>query len=252
MSSPPFNLIALAEREDSDYLFQACMEAMITLPHVLEEGDKLEHIEDYSEASIRNAQLSAVELLKLASGLDQKLSCWLEEMQQAAVPPVRLSLPPEPPTDGPRFSPVRLIYKSVVDGFLWTVYWAMSIYIHQLIKQLQARYISLAAFGPSSQLPEALNPANLGKSRATLDEYVENICGSLISELENSTFTAHENMVGMFTAQWYYEQQGESEKLQWCIEVLKMMEADGLNLGVQVNEGPENKVSLVSKCLADS
>ena len=251
MSSPPFNLIALAEREDSDYLFQTCVEAMITLPHILEEGDKLEHIEDYSESSIRNAQLSTIEILRLASVLDQKLSCWLEDMQQSVMPPVRLNSFPKPLTGGPRFSPVRLIYKSVVDGFLWTAYWAMSIYIHEIIKQLQARYISLAAFGPSGPLPETFSPANLGKSRAILDEYVENICGSVISELDNSTFTAHENMVGMFTAQWYYERRGESDKLQWCIEVLKMMEAEGLNLGVQVNEGPENKVSLVSKCLAD-
>jgi hypothetical protein len=252
MSAPPFNLIAPAEREDSDYLFQACLEAMITLPYVLEEGDKLEHMEDNSEAAIRQAQLSILELLRLASGLDQKLSCWLGEMQQATVPPVRLNSPPEPPTGGPQFSPVRLIYKGVVDGFLWTVYWAMSIYIHQLIRQLQARYISLTAFGPSNSLPVPLSPTNLGKDRATLDEYADNICGSVISGLDNSTFTAHENMVGMFTAQWYFEQQGESEKLQWCIEVLKTMEAEGLNLGVQVNEGPENKVCLVSKCLADS
>jgi hypothetical protein len=78
---------------------------------------------------------------------------------------------------------------------------------------------------------------------------VENLCGSVLCDLDSSTFTAYENTVGVSSAQWFYEKCAESQKLRWSIKVLKM-EVEGLNLGAQVNDQPGKGSVRVLKNLA--
>jgi hypothetical protein len=251
MSDPPFLSIARAEPGDPDYLFQTCLEALAPLPSIMEEADKLETESDLVSDEIYRRQQVVETLLGRASILYENFTDWFKDMQQKVTPPIPLTPVPEVETSQTPFPPVWLSYTTFVDGFLWTLYWVMSLYLNQVIKQLQARYTILVAREDTEifQLPS--NLASLGDNQATLDEYADNICGSVCSDLDKSTFTAQENMVGIFSVQRYYEQRGASEKLRWCLQILKTMEADGLNLGVQENEVPGHGLFILSKCLAD-
>jgi hypothetical protein len=251
MSDPPFLSMARAEPGDADYLFQTCIEALAPLPSVMEEADKLETQCGWVPDEIYRRQQVVAKLLERTSILYENLGDWFKDMQQKVTPPTPLTPVPEFETGQTPFPPVWLSYTTFVDGFLWTLYWVMSLYLNQVIKQLQARYTLLLAGKDAKifQLPS--NLANLGDDQATLDEYADNICGSACSDLDKGTFAAQENMVGIFSVQRYYEQRGDCEKLRWCLQILKMMEADGLNLGVQENEVPGHGLFIVAKCLAD-
>lgn len=86
-----------------------------------------------------------------------------------------------------------------------------------------------------SRLPRDLSLAGL--SRAALDEVAERICGSAFSGFAASPFAAQESMVGIFSAQWYFTRCGRAPAARWCVELLRTIEAEGLQMGVEVREG---------------
>jgi hypothetical protein len=230
MADPPFNELFLAERGDADYFTQRCLESVIQLPSIMEAADKLETTKFKSSEEKRGGQIMATRLLHVASNMEKSLSGWWTEIQEIVRPPTLSGIIILQVNAPINYTPPRLHYKNPADSDLWALYWSISIYLHELIGQIQDRYLAIGAgISTLHQLPQELVEA--AKDRATLDIYAENICGSVFSGLRSCPFTVHETMVALFTTQWYYGKHGESEKLLWCREVMRLLEPDSIARG---------------------
>jgi hypothetical protein len=150
-------------------------------------------------------------------------------MKQATTAPIRSKPIPMANSGKAPFPSYCLHYNSGIDSFLRTMYWSLSLQLHQVIKKLQSRYARLVPqLGDSAvPLPEGL--ANSGADDDTLDQYVENICASLSPQL--NSFIAQESVPGLIGAQWYYTNRGDSKKAQLCVELLNnIAEKSKLNI----------------------
>lgn len=88
----------------------------------------------------------------LASNLEENLACWMNEIREIVSPPIlsgKLTLQANQNT---KFAPPRLLYRSVTDSDLCALYWSMSIYIHELINQVQTQ-LSILSSDISSSIP---------------------------------------------------------------------------------------------------
>ena len=210
---------------------------MSFLPFVLEEADKLERVNDYTRDEAMRAQMSCLELIKLTAVLDKRFSAWLDVMKQATTPPVR-SKPILTASSGKSpFLSYWLDYSNDIDSFLWTIYWVLSLQLHQVIKQLKSRHATLMVELGNSAAPLPQDLVNLGADKDTMDQYADNICASLSPQIRASLgaqvnpFMAQESVAGVIGAQWYYTSQGDSKKAQWCVDLLNTIaEESKLNL----------------------
>jgi len=177
--NPPFSSISPAEPEDPDYLFQTSLEALSSLPFVMEEADKLECMKDFAPDEATRAQMTCLELIRLTAVLDKNISAWLDDMKQVTTASVRSKAIPMANSGNAPFPSYWLHYNSDIDSFLWTMYWSLTLQLHQVIKKLQSRYAILVAELRDSAVSLPQDLANLGGDDDTLDQYVENICASL-------------------------------------------------------------------------
>lgn len=238
MSRPPFNQLFLVNRGDPEYFIQRCLESITSLPSIMQEADELDSMRFVSSEESIHAKIKAARLLQLALDLDHGLSAWLAEAQESFAPPMEsgtITLQTQQPIE---FSPRRLQYESSDAGDIWALYWSMSIYIHELIGQIQARHMALSQELPAAH-PLQLEVSGGGKDRVTLDNYAENICGTIFSGLRSCPFTVHGTVIAMFTAQWYYKRHGEGDKLRWCIEALRLLQPETIARGDKENDRSE-------------
>ncbi|KAH8806119.1 hypothetical protein F5884DRAFT_469795 [Xylogone sp. PMI_703] len=222
MSSPPFDTLFLVERQDKDYYTQGCLESVILMPSIMEAADKLDKSQLESQEEKRNAEILASGLLQLAHNMNKKFLHWFTEARAIIEPPSRSGTITLQTTRQLEFSPPHLHYRSPDDGDLWALYWSISLYLYELINQIQTR---LSSIQPETSTPQLLQEK--GKDRATLDTYAENICGSVFAGLRSCPFTVHETVIAMYAAQWYYRRHDEKEKLLWCNEVIVLLNRDG-------------------------
>jgi hypothetical protein len=173
---------------------------------------------DFTPDEATRAQKTCLELLRLTTVLDKTFSTWVDDMKQATITPVRSKAIPVANNGKAPFQSYWLHYNSDIDSFLWTMYWSLSLQLHQVIKQLQSRHARLVAELGDRAVPLPQDLANLGVDDDTLDQYVENICASLSPQM--NSFIAQESVPGLIGAQWYYANRGDSKKAQSFVELL--------------------------------
>ncbi|RFU26764.1 hypothetical protein B7463_g9575, partial [Scytalidium lignicola] len=248
MAYPPYNKLYPAVPSDSDYLIQRGFECTAWMTTIMEQADKLDAMSCSTEKAARRGQRAAADLLRFALKLDQNAAAWYSEICHTLKPPTHVHLE----TSGGRisFPRERLIYANPGDSYVWMLYWSIYLNLGQLIKQIQARYHSLAKLLPDP-IPLTRELAEFGADYSTLDQYAENVAASLFSGFEPSLFTSQEITVSVFAAVLYYGQRGEAEKAHWLIKVLKTIESQGLTMSLQVMEGPSHAPTVQADFLAD-
>jgi len=159
----------------------------------MEEADKLECMNDFSPDEVTRAQMTWLELIRLTTVLDKKFSTWLDDMKRATTAPVRSKPTPMANSGKAQFPSYWLHYNSGINSFLSTVYWPLSLQLHQVIKKLHPRYARLVAELRDSAVSLPQDRANLRADDDTLDQYVENRCASLSPQL--NSFIALESVL---------------------------------------------------------
>ncbi|RFU80496.1 hypothetical protein TARUN_1707 [Trichoderma arundinaceum] len=249
MSRPPYNTIYLTHLGDADYLMHRIIEEAIELPNVLYEANNLDNLHYATQEQIRHGQLTAQHLLSRTAIVEDKVNQWLD-MMASVTPYPKVIVTPS--VDGAADYPqgLRIQFANCVSSCLWMFYWSLVVRLNRLIKQLHSLHSTLSAKLPDHpQLPASL--INRIKDDSISDQYADNIGISLGTEITASTFHAQEALAFIFNLYAYWEERGNIEKTNWCIETLKMLESQGLSLYIQVNERQDKCAALTAAFLAD-
>lgn len=247
MAYHPYNTIYRPDPNDSDYLIQRAFECMSWMPAVMEQADKLDALSCQTPKVARRGQRAVADLLRLTAKLDQNLAEWHSEIASSIKHPVHV---PVDPINCQNFPRENLVYNDPGDCYIWILYWGMILYLDQLIKQLQVRHATLAKLFPNP-IPLPVELAELGRSYSNLDRIAADIAGSLSSGFKPSLFTAQETTVSVFAILVYYGVRGDSEKVMWCIKMLKTIESQGLTMSLQVKQDESRPPSVLALFLAD-
>ncbi|KAM0255275.1 hypothetical protein ACHAQJ_005930 [Trichoderma viride] len=246
MAHSPYNTLCLTQPGDSDYLMQRIFEASIELPNLVCEANKLNNLCQATRGQIRQGQLTAQRLLKRAAAIKDKLNQWLNQMVSVTPYP---NLIVTPTVDGGAcyLRGMRMQFSNCNSSCLWIFYWSLVVRLSRLIKQLYGNLSERLSDHPQ---PSA-SLADLAKDVSISDQYADNIGISLDAAITASTFHAQEALAFLFNLYAYWEERGDIEKTDWCIQTLKIVENQGLSLHIKVNKQPNKCAAMTAAFLED-
>ncbi|EHK17821.1 uncharacterized protein TRIVIDRAFT_210230 [Trichoderma virens Gv29-8] len=235
-----------AKKEDPNYLTHKAIEAVIALPTICEYADRLDAIVFLTERKVQRGLLATRYLLSHASVMERNLDRWLREMAAVTPCPIATAVP-----DGDIAQPQVVGIAAAQANDLWMLHWSLEIRFNLLIKQLQTRFTSLSAlFSDPVQLPGRLT--SLGKDYSILDLFANYIKRTLARGLGDNTLQVQGAMAYFFNLHWYWEQRGNAEQKNWCLQRLQdMTNNQRLALDVQVVKDPQKRPSLSAAFFAD-
>ncbi|KAL7786837.1 hypothetical protein V8C43DRAFT_324185 [Trichoderma afarasin] len=233
MSQPPYNTLYLARQEDPDYLMQKMIEAAVALPNLEYDANKLYASKHTTEIQIRQAWLAAELLLGEAAVVDGKLNQCLQQMVSVTPhPTLVVTLTAE--SDECYLPGKQLQFTDCSSKCNWLFYWSVIVRLNRLIKHLYDISSTLSSKLPDKpQLSTALT--NLVKDDDVLDQYADNIGISLGAGMTASTFHAQEALIFVFNLYTYWEDRGNVEKTNWCIQTLQALQNHDRSLDIEVN-----------------
>ncbi|KAH8898680.1 hypothetical protein GQ53DRAFT_816913 [Thozetella sp. PMI_491] len=251
MSRPPFSSLYLAEVGDSDYIVQKGFETVIKLPTLAWQADKLDSQIHAGNAGTTHVHRVATSILTQAKVLAENLEHWCCDLTEKVPSPEPVSGAETPAEGQYEFGSGKMHYGEPGQNYIWILYWLFSLYLHRVIKQVQARHAKLSG-PPHEPLPPALLPGRLGLGDEVMDQYADNISKSLFCPYQSTPLGAQETIAPMLTLQWYYEHKRDETKTQSCIARIKRLEQQGLSLNLQVHRPPGAYPRARARFLAES
>ncbi|KAK4085190.1 uncharacterized protein Triagg1_180 [Trichoderma aggressivum f. europaeum] len=233
MSQPPYNTLYLAQREDPDYLMQKMIEAAVALPNLEYDANKLYASQHNTEIQIRQTWLAAELLLGEAAIVDGKFNQCLQQMASVTSHPTLIvTLTAE--GDECYLPGKQMEFTDCSSKCNWLFYWSVTVRLNRLIKHLYDISSTLSSKLPDKpQLSTALT--DLVKDDDVLDQYADNIGISLGAGMTASTFHAQEALIFVFNLYTYWEDRGNVEKTNWCIQTLQVLQNHDRSLDIEVN-----------------
>ncbi|KAL7911870.1 hypothetical protein GGI35DRAFT_301127, partial [Trichoderma velutinum] len=233
MSQAPYNTLYLAQQTDPDYLMQKMIEAAVALPNLEYDANRLYALDHTAEIQIRQTWLATERLLGEAAIVDGKLNQCLQQMA-SVIPHPTLVVTLTAESDACYLPGNQMQFTDCSSKCHWLFYWSVIVRLNRLIKHLHDISLMLSSKLPDKpQLTAAMT--SLVKDDDVLDQYADNIGISLGAGMTASTFHAQEALIFVFNLYTYWEDRGNVEKTNWCIQTLQALQNHDRSLDIEVN-----------------